>query len=80
METAYSFLRAAFYRRLRLASRGHGARELVRQAMDQRNEKGIRTPYDLMREIEAVDPVEGAVIRFHQTTFFLWPFSVQEPF
>jgi len=65
VENAYSFLRAAFYRRLRLASRGHGARELVRQAMDQRNEKGIRTPYDLMREIEAVDPVEGS--RFAQT-------------
>ena len=65
VENAYSFLRAAFYRRLRLAARGHGVRELVRQAMDQRNEKGIRTPYDLMREIEAVDPVEGS--RFAQT-------------
>ncbi|MDG2333167.1 MAG: P-loop NTPase [Myxococcota bacterium] len=65
VENAYSFLRAAFYRRLRLAARGHGVRELVDQAMDQRNERGIRTPYDLMREIEAVDPVEGR--RFIQT-------------
>ncbi len=65
VENAYSFLRAAFYRRLRLAARGHGVRELVDQAMDQRNERGIRTPYDLMREIEAVDPVEGR--RFMQT-------------
>jgi len=65
VENAYSFLRAAFYRRLRLAARGHGVRELVDKAMDQRNEKGIRTPYDLMREIEAIDPIEGR--RFMQT-------------
>jgi flagellar biosynthesis protein FlhG len=59
VENAYSFLRAAFYRRLRLAARGHGVRELVEEATDQRNEKGIRTPHDLMREIEAISPVEG---------------------
>ena len=59
VENAYSFLRAAFYRRLQLAARGYGVREIVSEAMDQRNERGIRTPYDLMREIEAADPVEG---------------------
>ena len=60
VENAYTFLRAAFYRRLRLAMVGHGVRRLVAQAMDQRNERGIRTPLDLLREIEALDPVEGA--------------------
>ena len=59
VENAYTFLRAAFYRRLRLAMVGHGVRRLVSQAMDQRNERGIRTPLDLLREIEALDPVEG---------------------
>jgi len=59
VENAYSFLRAAFYRRLQLGARGYGVREIVSEAMDQRNERGIRTPYDLMREIEALDPVEG---------------------
>jgi len=59
VENAYTFLRAAFYRRLRLAMVGHGVRKLVTQAMDQRNERGIRTPLDLLREIEAIDPVEG---------------------
>ncbi len=65
VENAYTFLRAAFYRRLRLAMVGHGVRKLVSQAMDQRNERGIRTPLDLMNEIEALDPVEGA--RFLET-------------
>ena len=65
VENAYTFLRAAFYRRLRLAMVGHGVRQLVTQAMDQRNERGIRTPLELLHEIEALDPVEGA--RFTQT-------------
>ena len=59
VENAYTFLRAAFYRRLRLAMVGHGVRKLVTQAMDQRNERGMRTPLDLLHEIEAIDPVEG---------------------
>ncbi len=65
VENAYTFLRAAFYRRLRLAMVGHGVRNLVTQAMDQRNERGIRTPLDLMREIESIDPLEGR--RFVET-------------
>lgn len=60
VENAYAFLRAAFYRRLRLAAAGHGVRDLVTQAMDQRNERGIRTPLDLLREVRALDPVSGA--------------------
>ncbi len=65
VENAYSFLRAAFYRRLRLAMLSHDARGLVTLAMDQRNERGIRTPFDLLREIQTADPHEGA--RFVET-------------
>jgi len=65
VENAYTFLRAAFYRRLRLAMVGHGVRKLVTQAMDQRNERGIRTPLDLLREVEALDASESR--RFLET-------------
>ena len=65
VENAYTFLRAAFYRRMRLAMVGHGVRKLVTEAMDQRNERGIRNPIDLLREIETIDPQEGA--RFVET-------------
>ena len=65
VENAYTFLRAAFYRRLRLAMLGHGARDLVTRAMDLRNERGIRTPLDLLKEIETIDSQEAA--RFSQT-------------
>ena len=65
VENAYSFLRAAFYRRLRLAMASHAMQEIVVLAMDQHNERGIRTPLDLLHEIEASDPEEGK--RFVET-------------
>jgi flagellar biosynthesis protein FlhG len=65
VENAYTFLRAAFYRRMRLAMVGHGVRKLVTTAMDQRNERGLRSPLDLLREIESLDSNDGA--RFVQT-------------
>jgi flagellar biosynthesis protein FlhG len=65
VENAYTFLRAAFYRRMRLAMVGHGVRQLVTTAMDQRNERGIRTPFDLLREIESTDTTEAR--RFVET-------------
>jgi flagellar biosynthesis protein FlhG len=64
IENTYAFLRAAFYRRMRLAMLTHSVRALATQAMDQGNERGIRTPVDLLREIESLDPSEGA--RFAQ--------------
>jgi flagellar biosynthesis protein FlhG len=65
VENAYSFIRAAFYRRLRLAMVSHDVRRVVTLAMDERNERGIRTPLDLLREIQAIDSSEGR--RFVQT-------------
>lgn len=65
VENAYSFIRAAFYRRLRLAMVSHDMRNVVALAMDQHNERGIRTPLDLLHEIEAHDPEEGR--RFTET-------------
>jgi flagellar biosynthesis protein FlhG len=65
VENAYAFMRGAFYRRLRLAMVSLDVRNVMSTAMDQRNERGIRTPFDLLREIEAIDPEEGA--RFVET-------------
>jgi flagellar biosynthesis protein FlhG len=65
VENAYAFMRAAFYRRLRLAMVSHDVRKIVTTAMDERNERGIRTPFDLLREVESVDSDEAA--RFVET-------------
>ncbi|MBW2295976.1 MAG: hypothetical protein JRG94_27390 [Deltaproteobacteria bacterium] len=67
VENAYTFLRAAFYRRMRLAMVGHGVRKLVTTAMDQRNERGLRTPLDLLRQTR----VRGV----QRVSKVLWPRS-----
>jgi flagellar biosynthesis protein FlhG len=59
LENAYTFLRAAFYRRMQLVMQKHDVRELVREAMDPRNARGLKTPVDLLREVETMDPEEG---------------------
>jgi flagellar biosynthesis protein FlhG len=59
VENAYGFLKAAFYRRLQLAMLESKVRDRIREAMDQRNERGIRTPLDLLREVQSLDPEEG---------------------
>jgi flagellar biosynthesis protein FlhG len=65
VENAYAFIRAAFYRRLRLAMASHDVRSVVTMAMDERNERGIRTPLDLLREVQHLDAEEGR--RFVET-------------
>ncbi len=59
VENAYGFLRAAFYRRMHGTLTSGLVRKLIAQAMDQRNEQGIRTPLDLVREVEARDAREA---------------------
>jgi flagellar biosynthesis protein FlhG len=59
VENAYAFMRAAFYRRLKLSMLSADVRRIVSLAMDERNERGIRTPLDLLREIKAIDSEEA---------------------
>jgi flagellar biosynthesis protein FlhG len=59
IENTYTFIRAAFYRRMHAAMQKHDVRECVREAMDQRNERGIRSPLDLLEAVRHMDPEEG---------------------
>ena len=63
IENAYAFLKAAFYRRLARTMSSSPIRDLVREAMDRRNERGIRTTADLFREIARLDEGEGERFR-----------------
>ena len=63
IENAYAFLKASFYRKLAHGLRSSPVRELVREAMNQRNERGIRTPTDLIAEIERIEPEEADRLR-----------------
>jgi flagellar biosynthesis protein FlhG len=55
LENAYSFLRAVFYRRMHLAMLSHTVQDRIQESLDLRNERGIRTPQDLLREVQALD-------------------------
>jgi len=59
IENTYTFIRAAFYRRMQFAMKKHDVRERVREAMDQRNDRGIQTPVDLLEAIREIYPEEG---------------------
>ena len=65
LENAYAFLRAAFYRRMHLAMLSHAVQERIDECMDQRNERGIRTPQDLLREVQKMDSADAR--RFVET-------------
>ena len=59
IENAYRFIKAAFYRKLKLVEHSVGLRQVVDEAMDHKNHKGIRTPADLIRYVSQIDPVAG---------------------
>ena len=59
VENTYTFIRAAFYRRMQLAMQKHDVRKRIHEAMDQRNDLGIRSPMDLLQAIQKIDPEEG---------------------
>ncbi len=74
IENAYSFLRAAFYRRMQLAMLSESVRDRISECMDQRNERGIRTPHDLLREVQSMD--SGDAQRFVEAMRSLKPLIV----
>jgi flagellar biosynthesis protein FlhG len=65
LENAYAFLRGAFYRRMQLAMLNHQVQDRIAECMDQRNERGIRTPQDLLREVHGMDSEDAR--RFVET-------------
>lgn len=63
IENVYRFVKSAFYRRFKKTARDPKIRELIAQAMDQKNARGIRTPHDLIQCVAALDPKAGEQFR-----------------
>jgi len=59
IENAYRFMKSAFYRRLRQAENELGIKSLIEEAMDSRNQHGIRSPADLLKFITAQNAEAG---------------------
>jgi flagellar biosynthesis protein FlhG len=59
LENSYRFIKSAFYRLLRQREKSPPFRKVIDDAMENRNEFGIRTPYDLIRAVAKMDPERG---------------------
>ncbi len=59
IENAYRFIKSSFYRMLRAATPSPYVRQLIEQAMDAKNNRGIRTPKDLLTEVKRLSPADG---------------------
>lgn len=63
IENAYRFLKMSFYRHLWRSLKASPARGVVEQAMDQKNQSGIRTPFDLLEAVEQLDEQSGRYLK-----------------
>lgn len=59
IENTYRFLKSAFYRRLRQSVSSLSVKSLIDHAMNGKNEKGIRNPYELFREAKRLNPEDA---------------------
>jgi flagellar biosynthesis protein FlhG len=59
IENAYRFLKSAYFRKLRGCPQLKNVTDLIDMAMDGKNERGIKSPADLFREVNAVCPEAG---------------------
>jgi MinD-like ATPase involved in chromosome partitioning or flagellar assembly len=53
----------SFYRHLWRSLKASPARKVVEQAMDQKNNVGIRTPFDLLEAVERIDSASGRFLK-----------------
>lgn len=71
IENAYRFVKAAFYRRLKVLEDHLGMKRIIDQAMDHKNNLGIRTPFDLINYVAKVDPIAGKTFKLELSKMHL---------
>jgi len=69
IENAYRFIKSAFYRMLRAATPSPYVRQLIEQAMDLKNTRGIKTPKDLLTEVTRLSPSDGIELQHKMEQF-----------
>ncbi len=63
IENGYRFIKSALYRKLRGAAPTDAVREVIDDALDFKNARGIRSPLDLLAAVEAEEPSAVARLR-----------------
>ncbi len=71
IENGYRFIKSSFYRMLRAATPSPYVRQLIEQAMDLKNTRGIRTPRDLVNEVKRLSPADGADLEVRMREFHI---------
>ena len=69
IENVYRFIKASFYRRFKQLVKSPVIRKIIRMAMDQKNERGIKTPLDLIEQIILIDESVGKNIQKEMANF-----------
>ncbi|MFY9269629.1 MAG: AAA family ATPase [Candidatus Manganitrophaceae bacterium] len=69
IENVYRFIKSAFYRRFKKISSDPEVKEIITLAMDEKNERGIRTPHDLIDQVALIDPKAGEKLKEAVYTF-----------
>lgn len=62
IENAYRFVKSTLYRKLRRLASASQVRSAIEKAMDRRNDLGIRSPLDLIRFVNRIDPESGGAL------------------
>jgi flagellar biosynthesis protein FlhG len=63
IENVYRFIKSAFYRRFKQIAKSPEIKSVVTRAMDQKNDLGIRTPFDLIEQVEKIDASAGKILK-----------------
>ena len=63
IENVYRFIKSAFYRRFKKIARDPEVKAIITLAMDEKNERGIRTPHDLIEQVCSIDEKGGQKLK-----------------
>jgi flagellar biosynthesis protein FlhG len=69
IENVYRFIKSAFYRKFKKVVKDTQIREIITLAMDQKNERGIRTPHDLIQQVGLINPMVGGRLQEAMSSF-----------
>lgn len=62
VENAYHFIKAAFYRKLKRATRRTGVAEAIDKAMEEKVARGIQSPRTLIKNVLQINPEAGHIL------------------
>ena len=69
VENAYHFIKAAFYRKLKRATRRTGVAAAVDRAMEEKVARGIQSPRTLIKNVLEINPEAGMALQIEASQF-----------